>query len=90
MFAESYTKFYVFIILALVLGFIGMEVATTGIELQDDQLSGRVTETIDDTDAAIGADIPNAPLIFLLIGGLAGAIIVGTVVYIYHYEKKRL
>ena len=88
MFKESYTKFYAFMIAALILGFVGMEVATVGIG--GGELSGMATHTVEGAESALGASTPGSNMLFLLIGIVVGAIIVGTAVYIYSYERKRM
>jgi hypothetical protein len=87
--AETYTKFYVFMALALVLGFAGMEVATTGVALRESELTGMALHGVADAGTSLtGSGTPGSNLIFLLIGVVAGAVIVGTAVYIYSVEKK--
>ena len=87
---ETYTRFYILVVVALVLGFIGMEVATTGVALREQDLTGRATQTIADAGPSLtGSGTPGSNLLFLLIGVVAGAAIVGTAVYIYHVERKR-
>jgi len=88
MFAESYTKFYIFMVVALLLSFVCMEIATTGVNTGE--LSGMATNTIAGLQPALGAGTPGSNMIFLLIGILAGAALVGTVVYIYKVEKDRM
>ncbi len=88
MFTETYTKFYILIIVALLFSFAAMEVATTGIG--EGMLSGMATQTIDGVHPALGAGTPGSNMIFLLIGILTGAVIVGTAVYIYSVERKRM
>lgn len=88
---ETYTRFYVLIIIALVLGFVGMEIGTSGVALTQQDLTGRATQTIADAGPSLtGNATPGSNLIFLLVGIFAGAVIVGTVVYIYQVERKRL
>jgi len=86
MFAETYTKFYVFVVLALVVGFLGMEVATSGITWGEGP-TGMVSAA--DAHSLTSTASPGANLLFLFIGVVAGAIIVGTAVYIYNIEKKQ-
>ncbi len=88
MFADTYTKFYIFMVVALLMGFVSMEIATTGVNLGD--LSGMATNTIAGAHPALGAGTPGSNMIFLLIGILAGAALVGTVVYVYKVEKNRM
>ena len=84
MFAQTYTKFYVLVILALVLGFIGMEVITS-----DTAFSGSLTAyaTLDATDGMIEEEIAGN-WIFLFIGIFVGGAIMASVAYIYATEKK--
>jgi|GEM_PF-2124861 len=90
MYPETYTRFYIFMALALVLGFIGMEVATTGVSLEQASVSGMATSTIKDAGPSLtGAGTPGSNLIFLMIGVVAGAVLVGTAVYIYQVERRR-
>ncbi len=87
---ETYTRFYTFMAVALVLGFIGMEIVTTGVSL-DAGVSGMATRTFADAGPSLtGTGTPGSNLVFLLIGVVAGAVIVGTAVYIYSVEKKRI
>lgn len=87
---QTYTRFYSLIALALALGFIGMEVATTGVAIKSGQLTGMATQTVDDAGPSLtGNATAGSNLIFLLIGVFAGAVIVGTAIYIYNIERKR-
>jgi len=88
MFTETYTKFYALIIVALLFSFVAMEIATTG--LGEGELSGMATRTIAGVQPALGAGTPGSNMIFLLIGVLTGAVIVGTAVYLFSVEKKRM
>lgn len=86
---ETYTRFYVLVAVALLLGFIGMEVATTGIAFNDG-VSGMATRTIEGVESVTGNGTPGSNMIFLLIGVVAGAVIVGTAIFIYSVERKRI
>ncbi len=86
---ETYTRFFAFIVIALAVGFFGMEIATTGTALGQG-VSGMATYTVQDAGPSFtGAATPSSNLLFLFIGILAGAVIVGTAVYIYSIERKR-
>jgi nitrogen fixation-related uncharacterized protein len=85
---ETYTRFYTLMAIALVLGFIGMEVATTGTNFAN-SISGMATHSVDQASSATGNGSPGSNLLFLLVGMVAGAVIVGTIVFIYHVERKR-
>lgn len=87
MFSETYTKFYLFMVVAMVVGFVGMEFITT--EAQMGGFSGMVTHDVS-TESLTGNGTPGSNILFLLIGVLAGAVIVGTAVFIYSVEKKRM
>ena len=88
MFKDTYTKFYIFIIASLILSFVFMEVVTSGATLGE--LTGMATQTIQGAEPVLGPGTPGSNLLFLLIGVVVGAIIVGTAIYIYKYEKKRM
>jgi hypothetical protein len=90
MFPESYTKFYALMAVALVLGFIGMEVVTSGVPWQS-ALSGMATHTVSNAGPGLTTGgTPGSNLLFLGIGVLAGAVIVGSAIYIYTVEKKKI
>lgn len=87
---ETYTRFYTFVVIALFVGFVGMEVATTGVVLHEGDLTGYATHTVTDAGQGLtGYATPGTNLVFLAIGLLAGAVLVGTAVYIYSIEQKR-
>ncbi len=88
---ETYTRFYALVVVALVLGFVGMELGTSGVALGQQDLTGRATQTIADAGPSLtGNATPGSNMVFLLIGVFAGAVIVGTAVYIYQVERKRI
>lgn len=86
---ETYTRFYILIAAALLIGFVGMEVATTGSALGG-SMSGMATYDITDASSLTGNGTPASNLIFMLIGMIAGAVIVGTALFIYQVERKRI
>ncbi len=86
MFAETYTKFYLFMAVALLVGFVSMEVATSG--LAPGRLSGMATASVADAAPALDQAAPGSGLLYLLIGVLVGAAVVATVLYVYKVETR--
>lgn len=80
MFHSTMRKFYTFMAFALVLGVIGMQFATTRWDFSSG-VSGMVV-----TESATG-DLGG--IVFFIVGIVTGAIIVGSVAYLWGYEKKR-
>jgi hypothetical protein len=81
---ETYTRFYTLMAIALVLGFIGMEVATTGTNFAN-SISGMATHSVDQASSATGNGSPGSNLLFSGRHWLAHI-----VVFIYHVERKRI
>ena len=75
MYKESYFKFSGILAVCLVLGCIGM------LFVNGDSLTGNAIST---------EFLDGASAIYLLVGIVAGVIIAGTTVYIYHVEHKRV
>jgi hypothetical protein len=86
MYPETYTKFYVFLFLALVLGMTGMEVATGGLELPSGELTGMVAAS-PDAEPLIGSG--ELSFVYLFLGLLAGALIAGVALHVYFNERPQ-
>ena len=79
MFSDTYAKFYTLMALALIVGFLGMEVS-----LGDASVSGLVIGTVDDAGSGVASD--NLPTLLLGLG--AGALLVAGAVYLYVMERR--
>ena len=85
MYGHTYTKFYALVVLALVLGFIGMEVVSTDVDLGSG-ISGFVAYEAE--DGLIESSDIAGNWAFLFIGVAAGAVLMATITHIYHSEKR--
>ena len=81
MFSETYTKFFIFLSLSLMLGVIGVELLTASAPGQI--LVGMTAREVDAPPAGANA-------LFLILGLVAGVVIVSTGLYIVKVERERL
>ncbi len=87
MYPETFTKFFVFVFLALVLGVMGMEVATGGLVLPSGELTGMVSANPYDAEPMIGSG--ELSFLYLFLGLLGGALLAAVALHIYFTERPQ-
>ncbi len=84
----TYTRFFVLVVAALAIGFVGMEAVTTSVGVGS--LTGMAVTVADAGPGLTATASPGSNLLFLFIGLVGGAVIVGTAVYLYSVERNRI